>query len=315
MSDTALINKYRPLDFDEVIGQDPVVASLKTALDRGDTHAFLFTGPSGVGKTTLARIVAATIGCDAHNVMEIDAATHTGIDSMREVTSTLRYRALGSSPCKAVLMDEAHRLSAQSWSSLLKSVEEPPPHVYWLFCTTDAGKVPKTITSRCARYDLKSVRADALFDYMTLISEAEELGVDPSVIDLVVKEADGGVRRALSNLSMCAGCTDRKAAAKLLASGIEDPTVIDLCRYLIGHSGAQSPDWARLMKYVAALDGMEAEGVRLTILAYFTKVAMGKTNPAEVAWALNILSAFSVPYNRSDKHAPLVLSLGSLVFD
>ena len=142
MQNQDLARKYRPQSWKQVIGQDAAIKSLRATLKAGGKHGFLFTGPSGVGKTTVARILAAAVGCEAHNLLEIDAATHTGIDAMRAVSEGVAYKAFGDSPVKVMIIDEAHSLSKAAWQSLLKVVEEPPEHAYWVFCTTEPGKIP-----------------------------------------------------------------------------------------------------------------------------------------------------------------------------
>ena len=147
--------KYRPTNLDEVIGQNAVVQSLKQQLTGQSTpHAFLFLGPSGVGKTSIARILAGMMKCDDANILEIDAATHSGVENMRSVTQMAQYRGIGESPNKFIIVDEVHALSKATFQSLLLSIEEPPPHVYWALCTTEPDKIPTTIKTRCAAYDL-----------------------------------------------------------------------------------------------------------------------------------------------------------------
>ena len=311
----SLITRYRPDSFDYVLGQDDICDSIITALDRGDIRSVLFTGGSGTGKTTLARIIAKEVGCEPQGLIEIDAATNTGVDAMRDVTDTLKFKAFGASPTKVVIVDEAHALSKNAWASLLKNIEEPPPHVYWMLCTTDASKVPQTIKTRCTRYDLKPVSTAIIYGHISDISTAEELAVSDDVLDLIAREADGSVRKALADLVACTGCTDRKVAAKLLLSAAESPTMIDLCRYLAKKRGGQGLQWGKLAEYVQALQGDDPEGVRLGIVAYFTKASLGGNAKEEnVAWYLTIIDAFSTPCDRSTKAAPLLLALGSLVF-
>ena len=141
--------KWRPQKLNDVISHAFVVSSLKALLKEKECpHSFLFTGPSGVGKTTLARIVASYLEAA---VLEIDAATNTGIDAMRAVQDMARYKAIDNEK-RVVIIDECHALSKQTWQSLLKIVEEPPAHLYWAFCTTEPDKVPATIKTRCVQY-------------------------------------------------------------------------------------------------------------------------------------------------------------------
>ena len=159
--------KYRPQRLADVVGQKATVKSLEATLKaKSPSHCYLFAGPAGTGKTTLARIMAANFGCDVGNMIEVDAASNSGIDDMRGVTSTLRYNGFGDSPNKAIIIDECHGLSKQAWDSLLKSTEEPPPHVFFFFCSTNPAKVPAAMTTRCQTYHLSPVKYDDLMDLL-----------------------------------------------------------------------------------------------------------------------------------------------------
>src|ERR1700679_2452146 len=152
-----LITRYRPQVFDEVIGQDAVVRSLKATVKKKDAQIFLFSGPAGTGKTTLARLVAKAFGVEDKQVEsgEIDGATNNGIESMRNIQDIIQYRPFGNSGMRSITIDECHRLSPNAWDSLLKVLEDPPKHVVWFFCTTNPIKVPATIKTRCAKFELK----------------------------------------------------------------------------------------------------------------------------------------------------------------
>src|SRR3989304_1453147 len=145
-----LHTKYRPKHFEEVIGQIEIVKSLQNLIETGKMpKSFLFTGPSGTGKTTLARIIANKLGCDIQNIIEVDAATNTGVEDMRVLCEGLRYPAFGLTTVKVAIVDECQEISKSSWSSLLKIIEEPPSHLYFVFCTTEPSKVLDTIKTRC----------------------------------------------------------------------------------------------------------------------------------------------------------------------
>lgn len=299
--------KYRPTRFSEVVGQASVVSSLEKVVAARSHHAFLFTGPSGCGKTTLARIVMSELGCDRLNLREVDAATYTGIDAMREVTSTLSYAPMGRASSRGVIVDEAHSLSKAAWQSLLKIVEEPPDHAFWAFCTTEPSKVPATIRTRCASYALSEVDLDDIFDLVSRVASAEGLATPEDVLDEVATAAQGSPRQALSYLAQVASSKTRKEAAAIMkTAGESSSDVIDLCRAL----AKGDRDWGRLMKLVEPLKDVSAEGVRNQVAAYFTKAVMGPKGDRY----LPILDAFGDPYPSVVGVYPLVLSVGRAVF-
>lgn len=300
--------KYRPRSFDTVLGQDAAVKSLRAVLEAKSSRSLIFYGPSGVGKTTLARIVAAYLGCT--NPEEINAASNTGIDSMREVAEKLEFCALGESSVKVVILDEAHALSKQAWQSLLKPIEEPPKHVYWILCTTEPAKVPEAIRSRCTTYRLDLVPGDLIFKLLTRVNKKEGLEVADDILDLVVQRAEGSPRLALTGLAQVATCASRKEAAEVLKHiEVENQDVINVCRALM----KGTPRWMELMKLVEPLRGQNPEGLRIVVSAYFTTVALSAKQDAYAGNALAILDAFSEPYPPSTNLGPFLLSLGELV--
>lgn len=304
-----LHTKYRPTKFEDVIGQKVIVRSLKDVMDAGSSHSFLFTGPSGVGKTTLARIVANLVGCDAMNIIEIDAATYTGIDAMRGITESTNYHAFGASPNRAIIIDEVHGLSKQAFQALLKSLEEPPPHIYWLLCTTEPSKVPATIKTRCLSYDLKPVSANEIFDLLEEVCDKEDLDPEEGILNLISKEAGGSPRQALVYLSMCSGCSSRAEAAELLRTAAESKDVIDLCRFLISGKGFT---WDKAMKMLEPLKDHNAESIRLVVVSYVTTVLLKTKSTKTAEWPLRVLDCFSRPCYPGDKLAPILLAIGDV---
>lgn len=313
MVDSAsLILKYRPTQWNEVIGQQEVVRSLKQVVAKGSSHSFLLTGPSGCGKTTLARIISQSVGCTGNgDVSEIDAATFTGIDDMRSVTIGLRYRPLGKGLVKAIICDEAHALSRQAWQSLLKSVEEPPPWAYWFFCTTDIGRIPDTIKTRCSTYQLKPVSINALSELLIKIADKEQFQVSDDVIDVCVKEAQGSPRQAISNLAACADIVDRIEAARLLKSALTGQgEAIDLARLLV-----RGATWTQLLPILNKIKDQSAESIRQVVRAYVTTALLDNKDENSVVSGMAILEQFSQPFvNTNDGISPILLAIGRIVF-
>lgn len=302
--------KYRPRDLADVIGQDESVAALRTNLrSKTRAHAYLFTGPSGCGKTTLSRIVAQSLDCGS--VLEIDAASNSGIDAMRDVVAQSQYQSFGESPNRAIIIDEAHALSKQAWQSLLKPFEEPPAHVFYFLCTTETGKVPETIVTRCQTYNLKSVRRADLMDLLERVCRKENLAIADVVLEEVVRACDGSPRKALVQLAMVQGVRDRKEAASILAQPLEDAEVIDLCRAVID----KSLTWERLMEVLRAMpDTTTAESVRIVIANYLAKCLLGSKSSREAVRLLNVAHPFSKPFASTDKMLPLFMAFGDLIF-
>jgi DNA polymerase III gamma/tau subunit len=300
----ALHLKYRPKTLDEVIGQPAIVASLKKVLAKGEQHAYLFTGGAGCGKTTLARICADMLGVDAANVTEVDAASNSGVDAMREIVSATRYLGFGAKPGRAVIIDEAHNLSKSAWDALLKPMEEPPAHVYFMLCTTNAAKVPATIATRCQSYKVLDVAGKALGGLLARVCDAEGYDTTDDVLDRIVGAAMGSPRRALTLLATVAEVENLADVDDLLAHVNDAPEVIDLCRAIVSRA-----PWVDLMTMVKALPVDNAEGTRIVVCRYLASCAMGAKNERVAEGFIDMLDYFSQPFNASDGSAPLVRAI------
>lgn len=318
MSNESLIVKYRPKNFGEVIGQDKIVKSFQRALDEYTSHAFCFTGPSGTGKTTLARIGAAYVGTEPKSLKEIAAAVHNGVDDMRALEDELSHRPLYGS-VKSIIVDECHMLSRAAWNSILKLVEEPPEWVYWFFCTTEPNRVIDTIKQRCTFYTLNQVPNVVLFDYLADIAKKERFETLDTVIELCVRNAYGSPRRALANLSAAWGADSREEALLLIQNNevIEGGAAVRLARAL-----TQTPRWDKIQPILVELseeENFSPENVRHIIRAYYTKVILGtaKELPDEqtVCNALRILDQFLEFFNSNDGISPLVAAVGRVIFN
>ena len=308
-----LILKYRPEVFDDYLGNDAVVASVIEALEKNTSHSFIFTGTAGGGKTTLARIIANELGCDPHNIVEIDAATHSGAEAMRDIADKAKMQTIGKSPVRVVIIDEAHGLSKQAWDSLLKAVEEPPAYLYWIFCTTNPAKIPKTITSRCMQYNLKPVPNDAVFDLLCRVTDEEGFDTSDEILDLIIKSSNGSVRAALVSLAMVQGITDRRAAAELLSQPLEDAEVIEFCRFL---ASPQGRTWPKAVEYLQQFNKnqVQPETIRMILINYVTAIVLNtKAGKSPSVDHLHILDVFSEEYNSSEKYAPLILCVNEII--
>lgn len=305
-----LYNKYRPQDFADVIGMADSISQLKRVLDSGKAQVFLFSGPSGCGKTTLARIAASYVGCNPRDVIEVDAATFNGIDKMREVQSMMSYKPVGGGDSRAVILDECHGLSKAAWDSLLKSIEEPRPDVFWLFCTTNPGKVPETVKTRCTSIKVVSLKDDQLERLVKSVAKKEGMKVNEGVRQIIVREARGSARQALVNLAICDGAESSKQAADMLHSAIESDPTIELCRLII-----KGGSWSKAMGIVAKFDGESPEGVRIVVCNYLAAALKNTKGNDAACDILSKLEAFSQPYNVSEGLAPLLLSVGRALFD
>lgn len=240
-----LARKYRPTDFSELIGQEALVRTLTNAIDTGRiAQAFMLTGVRGVGKTTTARIVAKALNCigpdgeggptvtpcgvckncvaiaeDRHvDVIEMDAASRTGVDDIRELIDGVRYRPV-SARFKVYVLDEVHMLSKNAFNALLKTLEEPPEHVKFVFATTEIRKVPVTVLSRCQRFDLRRVPIDSLATHFQGVADKEGVAVEEDAVAMIARAADGSVRDGLSILDQ---------AIALSAGGVTTEQVRDM---------------------------------------------------------------------------------------
>ncbi len=241
-----LARKYRPQKFSELIGQDAMVQTLGNAIKRDRiAHAFLMTGVRGVGKTSTARLIAKALNCIGPDglggptidpcglcepctaitegrhmdVVEMDAASNTGVDDVREIIEAVRYAAV-SARYKVYIIDEVHMLTKNAFNALLKTLEEPPPHVKFLFATTEVQKVPVTVLSRCQRFDLRRITADMLAQHFASILKAEGVEAEDAAITLVARAAEGSARDGLSILDQAIAHADMDGDGKVTAEQV-----------------------------------------------------------------------------------------------
>jgi len=288
MSYLVLARKWRPKDFSDTVGQEHVLRALINALESGRLHhAYLFTGTRGVGKTTIARILAKALNCDTGvtgkpcgecsacteidegrfvDLIEVDAASNTKVDDTRDLLDNVQY-APARGRFKVYLIDEVHMLSKSSFNALLKTLEEPPEHVKFLLATTDPQKLPVTVLSRCLQFNLTRLTPRLIQDRLIHICEAEEIDFDSEALALIARAADGSLRDALSLLDQaiayCGGKVEEALVAKMLGT-IDRDHVSRIVRLLADDDAAgivsaiseidqQFPDYARLLEDLSRL--------------------------------------------------------------
>lgn len=305
-----LARKYRPQNFDQLIGQDALVRTLTNAIQSGRiAHAFILTGVRGVGKTTTARIIAKalnytgadgtagptsgptddckicqSIAEDRHpDVMEMDAASRTGVDDVREILEAVRYGPT-SARYKIYIIDEVHMLSKNAFNALLKTLEEPPPHVKFIFATTEIQKVPVTVLSRCQRFDLRRVDVETLEKHFRWVCEQEQVPIEDEAIAMIARAADGSVRDGLSILDQAMalsadGVTTEQVTGML---GLADHSrLLDLMETILsGQINTAMTTMADL--YKAGVDAQKILQDLLDLTHLLTKFQAASSSPATV---------------------------------
>jgi DNA polymerase III subunit gamma/tau len=258
----ALYRKYRPQTFDEVVGQEAVVRTLKNAIASGQVRqAYLFAGPRGTGKTSMARILAKSLNCvkgptaepdgtchvclgiaagTSLDVIEMDAASQRGIDDIREIRDRVVLQPV-EGRSKVYILDEAHQLTDAAWNALLKLIEEPPPHLVFVFCTTDLSKVLPTVRSRCQTFVFQRPRLQDLVTVMTRVADGEGLDAPPQALSLIARAARGSFRDATSTLDQLSAATEGKVTVQSvlqLLGTVEEEALFRLCDLVVDRDTA-----------------------------------------------------------------------------
>jgi DNA polymerase-3 subunit gamma/tau len=258
---TALYRKYRPQTFDEVVGQDAVVRTLKNAIAAGQVRqAYLFAGPRGTGKTSMARILAKALNCEqgptptpdntcgacvaitngsSMDVVEMDAASQRGIDDIRDIREKAMLQPAGR--YKVYILDEAHQLTDAAWQALLKLIEEPPPHLLFVFCTTELQKVLPTVRSRCQTFVLARPRLPDMVKKLRRIADGEQIDVPDAALSLIARSARGAYRDAESTLDQLAAATEGTITVQdvlQMLGAVEEEALFRLCDLIVDHDTA-----------------------------------------------------------------------------
>ena len=259
---TALYRKYRPQDFDEVVGQEAVVQTLRNAIEAGQVRqAYLFAGPRGTGKTSLARILAKSLNCEqgptatpdktchscvaiangtSLDVIEMDAASQRGIDDIREIRERVVLQPVEGRH-KVYILDEAHQLTDAAFNALLKLIEEPPPHLVFVFCTTDLAKMLPTVRSRCQTFVFSRPRLPELTRLLARVAEGEGIEAPEAALSLIARSARGSFRDAVSTLDQLAAATEGKVSVQAvlqLLGAVEEEALFRLCDLVVDRDTA-----------------------------------------------------------------------------
>ncbi|MCP4528583.1 MAG: AAA family ATPase [Aestuariibacter sp.] len=316
---TDLHKELRPSKLAEVIGQDAVATSLqKLKAENRLPHLFLFTGGSGIGKTTFARIIGSELlGVTPNNLIEVDAASNSKVEDVRALMAQVKKRGLVKGQKKMVIIDECHRLSGNAWDALLKDTEEPPEHLYIALCTTEVGKVPKTIKTRATDYHLKDLSIDDLIDVGELANSRLEADLDEKVLTRLARKAEGSARNMLTLVGKASTVESRDDLTDLLEDGaVAKPEFIKPMRYLCT---SRSPTFKGAMELIVPLvqDGNTSESIRLATINYAAKMLRGsKTYSSEgkSGQLLALIDAFGVPMVGVDGEALLYKAVADFVY-
>lgn len=266
---------YRPKTLNEVEGNRSTVDALKTVLARKTDipHAMLFTGSSGCGKTTMGRIVANHLGCAPADFREVDSADFRGIDSIREIRNAARLRPIAG-PVRVWLLDECHKLTNDAMNALLKILEDTPPHVYFILCTTDPEKLLKTIKSRCMQFNVAPLSEKQMTRLLKRIVTEEGVTDFPEeAYQLIHQNSLGHVRAALVILDKVIDLPAQKLLAACEQAAGEEAQVIDLCRALI-----KKEKWGKVNVFLRGIQDQEEENVRRFVLKYMNTVLLKEDN-------------------------------------
>lgn len=270
----SLYLKYRPQSFDEVYGNQETVQALKDMVKEPENcpHSFLFHGPKGNGKTTMARILGKELGVKGQDLREMDSADFRGIDAVRDIRQQAHYRPL-EGPRRMWILDECHQLTNAAQSALLKMLEDTPDHVYFALCTTDPQKLLPTVKDRCTKFQVQPLSDNEMKDLLIDICKREKTRPNLKALKQIVKDSEGHPRAALQTLDQVLRLPKDQQLKAAKKSVQQERESIELCRALL-----KKEPWGKVNKILKGLKDEDAEGIRRHVLGYANSVLLNGTN-------------------------------------
>ena len=273
----ALYRKYRPSSLEELVGQSDAVQLISEQIKNSNlSHAYLFSGPRGVGKTSLARIIATTIGCDpVFDITEIDAASHNKVDDVRELNDSVNFIASSPGKKRVFILDEVHMLSNAASNAFLKTLEEPPEHVIFILATTEPERVIETIRSRTTQIAFKRIKNADIITSLEKISNAEKIKLSKDVLEYIANQSDGSLRDAINLFEQTFSTFGNKATMEQLFSILGKVTTTDLLQIL---EAMETQDTATVLKVLRAnyKNGLQAIDILNSITNLFRNELLSK---------------------------------------
>ena len=298
MSEISLYNKVRPTKVSDLVGQPDAVKTLEGMISKKKIpHAILLTGPSGVGKTTIAHILKKHIKCNDVDYNYVNAADKGGIDTIRQIIDQIRYKPLTSGTNRLWLFDECHKLTSDAQDTLLVPLENPPKYVYFILCTTDPQKIKTTIKTRCTPINLNPLHQLELNKLIKKVAQEESIKLSNEVVNKISEIANGSARMALVLLEQISNIkSDEEKLLALQKSDVNIPA-FDLCKAMFGWENGMRPDWPRACKVLEQIkkDGVEVEGIRQMVLSTCGTIILTKTG-MQVTRALQIFQCFEYDF-------------------